>query len=239
MYEDDIEKMYGKLPQKELKRNPDKKKGRDKTKFSNTYGKKEHMATNKFLPFIVESSTPKSIYKTLLSRSKGMNKALIASMFNLTLNVDIKLLRETAKALPEMGLEQLYHDMLQSYGDYRVDTETLDFFKNIHGYFPANQLWWDGKELGEFNNDDAMAFFCVCTLKPYVAEQYTEIDFSRIHLHETVLLDFAKYVSFSDDGEEMRFSNYHDLKTFVLYNCLLREQMEPNSKPPKICAKYS
>jgi hypothetical protein len=64
----------------------------DDEKFSDRHGETD--MSNKFLPFIVENSTPLHILKTLLSRSKGMNEVLVASILYLVLEEDIKKLRK-------------------------------------------------------------------------------------------------------------------------------------------------
>jgi len=61
---------------------------------------------NKFLPFIVETSSPVHILKTLLSRSKGMNNNLVASMLYLIFTTELSKLRDIVKELPDMPLEQ-------------------------------------------------------------------------------------------------------------------------------------
>ena len=155
-----------------------------KAKFGNSRSGEKGTAQssgNKFLPFIVDSSTPKHIYKTLLSRSKGMNNVLIASVFNLTLNVNIKSLRDHVKALPDMPLEGLYEELLQKYGQYRIDEECLAYFRNLAEYVTAGQVEPWTEELQEFTPKDAMAFFCVVSIKGDKENTYSKFNFSGLH----------------------------------------------------------
>jgi len=235
-----IPDQFWEYEEKTKKRNPNKKKFTN-NKYQSKFGEKRKTMSNKFLPFVVESSTPHNIFKTLISRSKGMSRALIASIFNLTLNVDIKELRKIANELDEMSLDQLYEELLQRYDIYRVNTESLNYFTNIIEYFPKErdeEGWWWCDKLTDFSAKDVMIFFCVYTLKDKTGGDYSEIDFGGLHNYEEILMDFGKFVKFSDDGVVAEFKDFYALKTFILYRALLHEQMEPKTEQLPICAKY-
>jgi hypothetical protein len=170
-----------------------------------------------------------------------MNKILVASMFNLTLNVDIKKLRNIAKELQEMPLEQLYEEMLQKYDIYRVNSTVLAYFKNVVKYFPKERdsegYWWT-EELTEFDAENVMMFFCVHSIKEVGSSEYSDIDWSGLWNHQDTLMNFRNHITFSDEGREMYFKGLHDLQTFILYKAILEPQMDPKYTEEPICAKY-
>lgn len=197
----------------------------------------EEKMTNKFLPFIVDSSTPKHIFKTLLSRSKGMNKHTVASIFNLTLNTDIKKLRSLAGEMPEMQLEALYQELLQRYPQHHIDEEVLRYFHDIVYFAPENK--WRTEELDEFTITDTMSFLCVLSKKDVDMSEYTKIDWSKLHNFEDILKNFKKYVTFSDTGTTTKFKSVTALKTYVLYCGVLKPQIDKDSPMTPICAVFS
>ena len=204
----------------------------------NEYSKEKETMANKFLPFIVESSTPKNIFKTLMSRSKGMNDVLIASVFNLTLSVDIKKLRKIVKELPEMQLENIYEELLQKFPQYRVDEEVLFYFHNVIRYYPPSTPKY-APELSEFKLKDQATFFCVMSgIDDDECKKYTKINFGLIHNYKTILENFKEHVKFSDEGQTFSFSGSEDLKVFIMYHAVLRSQLEPETGTPKIKAEF-
>ena len=219
------------------KRNPDKKKFTN-TKYKSKFGEQVYNPmANKFLPFVVESSTPHSIFRTLISRSKGLNRALVASVFNMTLNVDIKELRKHANNLDEMSLEQLYEELLQKHDIYRMNTDMLQHFTRIVQYFPDYNGWWDDVKLKDFEPKDVMMFLCVYSLNEKVGE-YSNIAWKGLWDYEEIFSDFKEYIKLSDDGLKMEFFSIYELKTFILYRAVLHDQMEPDTDKLPICASF-
>lgn len=74
--------------------------------------------SNKFLPFVVESSPPDTIFKHILKRSKGLSKIRIIEIFVLVLCENIKEIREHINKLPEMTFEALCDELVQIYPQY-------------------------------------------------------------------------------------------------------------------------
>lgn len=199
------------------------------------YTEEKKPMSNKFLPFIVDSSTPKNIFKTLMSRSKGMNSVLIASIFNLTLKIDIKKLRSTVKELPEMPLEKVYEELLQKFPQHRVDEEVLYYAHNVIKLFPPGDY---AKQLSEFSAKDKATFFCVISKSKYPFDEYSKTNFKKIHDFKVILENFKEYVHFSDEGVVTKFSGLPHLKTFILYNAIFRPQFLPDYDTPRIKAEF-
>lgn len=194
---------------------------------------------NKFLPFIVDSSTPKHIFKTLMSRSKGMNILRVASIFNLTLNVNIKELRDTVAKMEELSLDSIYEELLQKFEQYRVDEDVLSYFRGMveYRYMPTDKSLWDDS-LNEFPSADIMSFLCVVS-KLDKSDKYSKIDFSGLHSPENIFSNIKEYVTFSDDGIVVQFKNMLALKTYILYRALIQKQVEPGSTMPNVCAEFA
>lgn len=179
------------------------------------------MASNKFLPFIVEKSTPINIYQTLLSRSKGMNTALVSSVFQLVLQEGILKLRETVKQMADLSLSSIYEELINTYPDCKIDDGELSLFLNFETFFlpTDNQSWVD--ELSDFSLADILVFFLVMA-KVDKLEELTDIPFDKVLRHkDRVLADIHQYVKFSDNGEPRYFVDIAELKAFILYTALL------------------
>ena len=78
--------------------------------------------SNKFLPFVVESSPPDTIFKHILKRSKGLSKIRIIEIFVLVLCENIKEIREHINKLPEMTFEALCDELIQIYPQYLMSS---------------------------------------------------------------------------------------------------------------------
>lgn len=202
--------------------------------------------SNKFLPFVVENSTPLHIFKTIMSRSKGMNQVLIASVFNLVLNVNIKELREKVKQLPEMDLEKIYEELMTKYPIYRVDGETLDTYQTIVKYFPqhsempSDMILW-AQELKAYGEKDVMLFFCALVHSSLELDDYTSFPFKLLIQPETinvVLDDLPAHVMLHDQGKKVFFKNQTELRCFIIYHGLYRAMMEPGKEIEPYCLAF-
>ena len=193
----------------------------------------EKSMSNKFLPFVVETSTPLHKFKTLLSRSKGMNQVLVASMFNLVLGEDIKDLRKLVKEMPEMPIEKLYEELLIKFPGYRVKDEILITYQTIYQYFPEaseKRFWID--DLKDYSPNDIMLFFCSMAYARLAIDDYTDFPYFNIMngKESDIILDHIQdYIMFSDQGELIEFDNAIELRCFILYHGLFRALMIPNS----------
>ncbi len=193
-------------------------------KFHSKGKESDIIMANKFLPFIVEKSTPLHIYQTLLSRSKGMNYGLIASIFRMVLGVGISDLRKYVNTLPELPLEKLYQELLDHYSTYRTDDELMKVFINLHEYMKPEDMDRMDPDLAEFEPKDILIFFMVLAQADMVAD-YSTIPFGKVIVHtDKVLANIPEYIEFSDTGEEMYFKNADDLKAFIVYHSMIAEK---------------
>jgi len=193
--------------------------------------------SNKFLPFVVENSTPLHMFKTLLSRRKGMKQVLIASTFHLILNEDVKMLRERVKEMPDMALESIYEELIQKFPKYRIQDFLLKRYQSIVTNFPdpaPNKLMLWSDELKEYHRNDRMLFFCAMDAAGKPTGDYTDFPYSVMADEPgivKILTNVSKYVKFGDNGTEIEFEYRDDLVCFVLYYGLFSAMMEPDKEP--------
>ena len=189
--------------------------------------------SNKFLPFVVETSTPLHMFKTLMSRSKGMNQVLVASTFHMILKQNITKLRTHVNELPEMPLATLNEELLIKYPMYRVKDEVLITYQTIYQYFPEaseKRFWID--DLKDYSPNDIMLFFCSMAYARLAIDDYTDFPYGNImngKESDNILDHIQDYIMFSDQGELIEFDNAIELRCFILYHGLFRALMIPNS----------
>lgn len=193
---------------------------------------------NKFLPFIVEKSTPEHIYQTLLSRSKGMNMNLVTSIFYMVVDKGVAELRDFVKTLPDgISVTQMYEEMVGKYAHYQIMDEDLNLFVDlapILGSHDWHEIHSDATK--GLESKDILAFLFVMQ-KIGKIKDYTTLDFERYFdpaKRSDVLANLGEYVTFSDNGQPREFANHSELKTFILYHALLKSEGEDDLPPTKV-----
>ena len=178
---------------------------------------------NKFLPFIVEKSTPLHIYHTLLARSKGMNNALIATVLHVVLVVGITKVRTYVKTLPDLPLEKLYEEIADHYSPQRVSDYSLQLFLEVSSHIPRELIedCFTPPELLELEIKDLIIFCLVLVLVERLTE-HTTLKFDELfHNSLDVLDNIPQYLNFSDSGIPRQFKNAKDFRGFILYEVLI------------------
>lgn len=193
----------------------------------------------KFLPFVVEKSTPIHIFQTLITRSKGMNEVLVASMLYLVVEKGIKQVRETASKIPDMDLDNLYETLLTQYPHYRITNEQFSKIQSVAEHF---HMWYPGKisaELTEYNLSDRMSFLLVMSLTGKLKE-YTSLRFDLLYTDaaDEILNNLIDLDLFSSDGHDYFFKSKEDLKAFIWCHELLVESPDERLIEP-VNAVYS
>lgn len=194
---------------------------------------------NKFLPFVVDNTPPLSIFKTLITRSKGLNRVLLASIFNLTLNVDIKTLRAAAKALPEMELEKIYEELMNQYPSHRVDGTILHLFETIGEtltqYSSYDPSIWD-KDIEEFELKDRLLYSCVVSnteLEDH--HRHCSVNFKRLNQVDKLLSDLPNNIQLSDSGEKVHVFSEDDLIAALMFYIVIHPQLPDVLSPNGLC----
>lgn len=175
--------------------------------------------TNKFLPFIVETSTPLHVYQTILSRSKGINQLDILSIFAIVLNEDIKDLRAFAKELPDMNAKELYVEIIQKYSSHKVNEEMSELFLILIQEYIDYEKFTDN--LSDMSLTDKAGFMCVIAAYGDT-RSYCEFDFSRLFSEEKqqILNNVPDHVKFSNSGVAVQITSRIQLMAFILYKAM-------------------
>lgn len=190
---------------------------------------------NKFLPFVVEKSTPINIFSALLSRSKGMRPSLIASVFNLILKVGVVPIRKYIKTLDDMPTTQLYEELTSQFSDCRIDSGLLELYMSFAQFLAPDYKERVSDELHDLSADDVTIFFMVMLDHP-MWDEYTSIPFPLLEQkREQILFNLPNYIVFSDTGIPTEFRDANHLQAFILYNTVLSS--DPIKNPIRAVCK--
>lgn len=163
--------------------------------------------SHKFLPFVVQSSSPEYIYKTLISRSKGISESTIAGVFHIVLKHGIETIRKVVKTLPEeLSVSDVYKELLMRYPTCQIEPDYIHYVFVLFGFYDKeNELI---QELQEFDKDQIAIFFAALSLteKWDLASSYflkeTKFVENIYGLYQSVPLDIPLY--------NIRLANYID-----------------------------
>jgi len=174
----------------------------------------------KFLPFVVEKSTPLHTYQTIIARSKGMNQVLVASIFWLILDKGITAIRETASGLPDnLGLDKLYEQILNGYPAYRVPNEDFKAFQLITPHMEFYAKDRVSAELLDYEWSDIMSFLLVMMYMSKLTD-YTTLHLENLQNGQAAEqeYDLADNNLFSSEGVEHNFETLDELAAYVWFH---------------------
>jgi len=176
----------------------------------------------KFLPFIVEKSTPLHIYQTLIQRSKGMNTNLVTSILYLVADKGIIAVRKSAKSLPEMPLNKLYEELLNIHSSYRISNIDFNAFQLIKDYVKFHAMDKISEELKDYSISDQLSFLLVMS---YIGKlnEYTELPLERLIDGGAVESEHLihKNKLFSSDGDVMEFASKDELAAYIWFHSVI------------------
>jgi len=183
----------------------------------------------KFLPFIVEKSTPIYIYQTLISRSKGLNNLLVTSIFFLVLSKGITAVRKTAEELPDQPTDKLYENLIAKYEDCRVSNKFYQRIQSIRHLFKKHAYESLSEELKDFEIADIMSFLLVICLHVGNAKEFTLLTVEDLFKDKTKEIEnnIKKYKLFSNTGSVKNFTSKNDLAAYVHFFTLVFTQEKP------------
>jgi hypothetical protein len=145
-------------------------------------------------------------------------------------------LRSFVKTLPDsISVAQMYEEMVGKYSQYKILDEDLNKFVHIAPYM-SSQNWASISEEAsqDLESKDIMAFLYVM-FKTGQLSEYTDIDFpGYMEKSEDVLSNIPAYICLADNGEVRTFKNDEDVKSWLLYNALLRHEDEETLPPIRI-----
>lgn len=195
----------------------------------------------KFLPFVVEKSTPIHIFQTLVSRSKGMNDVLVASIFYLVLEQGINEVRAAASSLPEGDIGSLYEKLLTKYPSYRVSTTDYEKIQHLTELlttsceFPENVH----ADLREHTVEDILAFCLVMMLHDAkTLSEYTTMDLNVLFdgRAEEVYQNIQTTGLFANDKPQVSFKSFNELKAYIMYHWFITPGTD--DEPGPVTAVY-
>ena len=176
----------------------------------------------KFLPFIVEKSTPLHIYQTLIQRSKGMNTNLVTSILYLVADKGIIAVRKSATSLPEMPLNKLYEELLNIHSSYRISNIDFNAFQLIKDYVKFHAMDKISEELKDYSISDQLSFLLVMS---YIGKlnEYTELPLERLIDGGAVESEHLLHQSklFSSDGDVMEFASKDELASYIWFHSVI------------------
>lgn len=177
----------------------------------------------KFLPFVVEKSTPLYIYNTLVSRGKGINAVTLLSVFKIVLNEGITKVRDYASSLPELPLEKVYEELLKHYSTYIIHPDGYEILKAIAPFIKKNELDKLSSDLSEYDIIDAIGFLYVLSLNNEHRE-YCDLPFEVLSSEEKmshIENHLNTYKLFSSEGKEYYFKDEKHLLGYIIYNAVM------------------
>lgn len=176
----------------------------------------------KFLPFVVEKSTPLYIYQTLISRSKGMNNLLIASIFYLVVDKGITNVRKVADGLPEMPITGLYKELLNQYPNNTISNEFYQKMQSISSLVKEHSWHKIPEELKEYTLTDTMTFLLVMTLLEKT-EEYTDLPLGDLYTDKAKASENELQLTdlFSNSGPVKNFTSKEALAAYIHFFSLI------------------
>ena len=192
---------------------------------------------NKFLPFVVEKSAPTSVWEALLSRSKGMNVGTVGGILWMVLDKGVSQVREVVKTMPDMGLEQIYEELLAKNPQYRLQSKDIQFMNRFQNYLTEE----DRKRVEAATDEkdflfvDRMIFLLVMfNGGEEQASKLNMMDFYEAWKDVDEKLANLPVGMFSDTGEPVEFDTKDDLEAFIKARYYLLGKNEGNMEPVRV-----
>lgn len=190
---------------------------------------------SKFLPFIGAGSTPINIYNTILSRSKGMSHASVASLLHIVLREDIVEVRNVADQIQKQTTTELYEAVIEHYNQHRISPEWTALFKAMAPYVDPDKDFVKEHSANHSVEDYLIFVAVMAQMEDFPSPAsgmltYANTDFLKIFKsYENILNNLDEYLALSDKAENVKeFSRIIDLKAYIFYViCFTYEPLEP------------
>jgi len=182
----------------------------------------------KFLPFVKESTSPLSLYKTLVERGKGIPPFLLCGVFNTILEKGIDTVRDYVAVSGESTTKEVYTRLVEY---FNCDL-SYGYIKNVELLVPyILDEYWKTRTSGleQFSIAEGLRFLAVLYLHQPVSN-YTTFRFSCRDLSSSkgILSNLKDTGLFSDSGDPVVFTSKETLKGYILFH----GSMDPNPPPP-------
>jgi hypothetical protein len=181
----------------------------------------------KFLPFVVEKSTPLHTFQTIVSRSKGMNQIAIASIFWLIMDKGISYVRQIATELPEMPLDKLYDQIINACPTYLIPNADFKAFGSMGKFIDKYAKDKISAELHEYEMSDIMSFLLAMhymkKLPDYTSLRLEDLLNGKAFAAE---IELDKYKLFSNEGAICYFKNREQISAYIQFHAVIFNDKE-------------
>lgn len=176
--------------------------------------------SHKFLPFITEASSPESIFKALVQRSKGFNLKSLSAIYSAILSVGIKKVKDYIKTLPvEMSSNDVMNSIAANYVKFATPVEKIDFWKYIIRLYGENNL-----KTSTYYSLDELSIM-VSSIATYSPDLINTINFSW---DTKLIIDFSSTdfdrkisyfnpITFDTEGTRIGFVDFLEFKAYMFY----------------------
>lgn len=171
--------------------------------------------SNKFLPFVVEKTSPENVFLTLVSRTKGVETKAVLAIFCAVIDAGIKHVREYIKTLPpNMDSSDLYESLFRNYADYAPDVDYLSLVTDLveHKYVTT-----DHEEVKKLSDVNYAQYLTALSYLGKLPEGHSDIDMNRLYglfvnnIHKNLKEHFVISEDPSDTPYEIVVSSYSEL----------------------------
>ncbi len=95
----------------------------------------------KFLPFVTDKSSPESIFKALVQRSKGVSNKQLSAIYCALLGAGVETVKEYASQLPpHYSSNEVFEALSNHYIDYCAPADQINFLSFILNFYGIEKL---------------------------------------------------------------------------------------------------
>ena len=179
--------------------------------------------SNKFLPFISESSSVDSILKALLQRTKGIPAKKVGVLFSAILILGINKVKEKANSIPSsMSHSQMFETLTDAYMQYEIPQTVFNYWKYILKNFGAENLSCSSN----FTKEEVIFLFCATAVnkpnnlkdlgfniyKPFLSNAYvSDLNVPVTDLKKTAFKNEAAKIGFTCREEFLAYIAFHEV----------------------------
>jgi hypothetical protein len=186
-------------------------------------------SASKFLPFITEKSSPLTIFKALVQRSKGLSNQDLCILFSAILCVGINAIKEKVKKSPHtnQSTKQIFSSLVAHYPQFKPSIYSLRFWELILKNHGLENI----KTNTEYTREElTILFSCLAEhKKDYLPEIGFDIDMEYLNLFskEDYIHKLSETPDLCIDNQEnkIEFNNIEDFKAYIAYKLAKREDI--------------
>jgi hypothetical protein len=180
---------------------------------------KKAAVPSKFLPFITDKSSPSTVFKALVQRTKGLSNESLCILFSAVLCVGIKAVKEKVKSFAsDTSTTKTFNLIIASYPQFKPTKNELKFWEYVLRNHGISKIKTDAA----YNKEETTVFFtCIAKYKQdYLEEINFDLDLKFFNLFSN---DNAKYhfkelsIDFTSKENKIAFLDLQELKAYIAY----------------------